>query len=150
MARRALESAGNEAVGESLTNRVNQAVEHVTSKFRSQPQIVCNAITCSVPSNLIAPTVMLSRNARTTAIAESMSPSTLVLPIQVVEDLDDSELEGVPSTFFWGVALLAVGSTWLASNIFEFEDWGRWAGSLMLVILRLWYLARTSGRVSDN
>ena len=150
MARRALESAGNEAVGESLTNRVNQAVEHVTSKFRSQPQIVCNAITCSVPSNLIAPTVMLSRNARTPAIAESMSPPTLVLPIQVVEDLDDSELEGVPSTFFWGVALLAVGSTWLASNIFEFEDWGRWAGSLMLVILRLWYLARTSGRVSDN
>ena len=74
MARRALESAGNEAVGESLTNRVNQAVEHVTSKFRSQPQIVCNAITCSVPSNLIAPTVMLSRNARTPAIAESMSP----------------------------------------------------------------------------
>ena len=37
MARRALESAGNEAVDESLTNRVNQAVEHVTSKFRSQP-----------------------------------------------------------------------------------------------------------------
>jgi Zn-dependent protease with chaperone function len=95
MARRALRSAGNETVSGSMAKRVDQAVERVTSKFRSQPQIVCLSITCNVPSDLSKPTVVLSSSARTPAIAESMSPPALVLPIRVVEKLDDAELEGV-------------------------------------------------------
>ena len=51
---------------------------------------------------------------------------------------------------FWGVVLLATGGAWLAANIFDFEDWGRWAGSLILVALGLWYLARATSRESDK
>jgi len=50
----------------------------------------------------------------------------------------------------WGVILLAIGGAWLAANIFDFEDWGMWAGSLVLVALGLWYVARATGRNTDK
>ena len=51
---------------------------------------------------------------------------------------------------FWGVILLGIGGAWLAFSVFEFEDRGRWAGSLVLVALGLWYLARATSRESDK
>jgi sulfite exporter TauE/SafE len=50
---------------------------------------------------------------------------------------------------FWGAILVGVGGTWLAANIFDIEDWGRWAWSVILILLGLWYLARATGRRSN-
>ena len=95
LADRASQSAGNDEVNEALTERVDRVVERVTSLYRSQRQITCQTITCAVPSNLSKPAILLSRTARTPAIAESATPPALVLPVRVVEELDDAELEGV-------------------------------------------------------
>ena len=47
---------------------------------------------------------------------------------------------------FWGVILIAVGGTWLASNLFDFDDWGRWAGSILVLALGIWYLSGVNRR----
>ncbi len=47
---------------------------------------------------------------------------------------------------FWGVILVGIGGTWLAANIFDIDDWGRWAWSVTLILLGLWYLARATVR----
>ena len=49
---------------------------------------------------------------------------------------------------FWGVILIAVGGTWLASNLFDFDDWGRWAGSILVLALGIWYISGASRRSS--
>jgi beta-lactamase regulating signal transducer with metallopeptidase domain len=95
LANRALLSAGNEVASSGAKERADQAVERVMSLFQKQQKIVCQAITCSVPSSLSKPTVMLSSTARTPAISDSVSPPALVLPVRVVEQLDDAELEGI-------------------------------------------------------
>ena len=50
---------------------------------------------------------------------------------------------------FWGVILLGTGGAWLAANIWDIDDWGQWAWSVILIALGVWYLARAMGRRSN-
>ncbi|MEE8045535.1 MAG: M56 family metallopeptidase [Dehalococcoidia bacterium] len=94
-ANRALQSAQGTAVDGSLTMRAEQAVDSVTTMYQNRKTITCQSVTCSVPVNLSRPDVLVSTTAKMPAIADSASPTVIILPERVVEQLDDAELEGV-------------------------------------------------------
>ena len=45
------------------------------------------------------------------------------------------------ATGIWGFIFLTTGAFWLAANIIDIEDWGKWCASLILIGLGIWYLS---------
>ncbi len=45
----------------------------------------------------------------------------------------------------WGFIFLTTGAFWLAANIWDIEDWGKWCASLILIGLGIWYLFSVAG-----